>query len=64
MAGALVVYESVFGDAKLIAMAVAHGLCTRLPVDVACAREAPTQVSADVRLLGSTQLEVDTFFYT
>ena len=51
MAGALVVYESVFGDAKLIAMAVAHGLCTRLPVDVACAREAPTQVSADVRLL-------------
>ncbi|MCZ2860035.1 hypothetical protein [Blastococcus sp. VKM Ac-2987] len=51
MAGALVVYESVFGDAKLIAMAVAHGLCTRLPVDVACAREAPTLVSADVRLL-------------
>ncbi|MGY2082398.1 hypothetical protein [Blastococcus sp. SYSU DS0539] len=51
MAGALVVYESVFGDAKRIAMAVAHGLCTRMPVDVACAREAPTQVSAGVRLL-------------
>ncbi|MGY1915804.1 hypothetical protein [Blastococcus sp. SYSU DS0973] len=51
MARALVVYESVLGDAKRIAMAVAHGLCTRMPVDVACAREAPTQVSADVRLL-------------
>ncbi|MGY2001752.1 flavodoxin family protein [Blastococcus sp. SYSU DS1024] len=51
MPGALVVYESVFGDAKRVAMAVAHGLCGRLSVDVACAREAPTQVLADVRLL-------------
>ncbi|SNR30993.1 hypothetical protein [Blastococcus mobilis] len=48
---ALVVYESVFGDAKQIALAVAEGLATRLPVDVASAREAPTQVPADVRML-------------
>ncbi|MGY1836157.1 hypothetical protein ACI79P_13695 [Blastococcus sp. SYSU DS0510] len=51
MAGALVVYESVFGDARRVAMAVAHGLCGRLQVDVACAREAPMLVPADVRLL-------------
>ncbi|MGY1718636.1 flavodoxin family protein [Blastococcus sp. SYSU DS0552] len=51
MPGALVVYESVSGDAKRVAMAVAHGLCGRLSVDVAWAREAPIQVLADVRLL-------------
>ncbi len=51
MARALVVYESVFGDAKQIALAVAEGLATRLPVDVVAAREAPTQVVADVRML-------------
>ncbi len=51
MARALVVYESVSGDAERIAMAVAEGLATRLPVDIASAREAPRQVSADVRML-------------
>ena len=51
MARALVVYESVFGDAKQIAMAIAEGLATRLPVDIAAARDAPTQVSDDVRML-------------
>ncbi len=51
MTRAVVVYESVFGDAKQIALAVAEGLATRLPVDVVSAREAPTQVPADVRML-------------
>jgi hypothetical protein len=51
MTRALVVYESVFGDAKQIALAIAEGLATRLPVDVVSAREAPAQVPADVRML-------------
>jgi hypothetical protein len=51
MTRALVVYESVFGDAKQIALAIAEGLASRLPVDVVCAREAPPQVPADVRML-------------
>lgn len=51
MARALVVYESVFGDARSIALAIAEGLATRLPVDVVAAREAPAQVSGDVRML-------------
>jgi hypothetical protein len=51
MTRALVVFESVFGDAKQIAMAIAEGLATRLPVDVASARDAPAQVPADVRML-------------
>jgi flavodoxin len=51
MARALVVYESVFGDARTIALAIAEGLATRLPVDVVEARDAPAQVSTDVRML-------------
>jgi hypothetical protein len=51
MSPALVVYESVFGDAKKIALAIAEGLATRLPVDVVSAREAPSQVPSDVRML-------------
>jgi hypothetical protein len=51
MTGALVVYESVFGDAKRIAMAIAEGLAVRLPVDVASARDAPPQVPSAVRML-------------
>lgn len=51
MARALVVYESIFGDAKTIALAIAEGLATRLPVDVVEARDAPAQVSTDVRML-------------
>ncbi|WP_324273508.1 hypothetical protein [Blastococcus brunescens] len=51
MARALVVYESVFGDAKQIALAIAEGLATRLPVDVVSARDAPAQVPAEVRML-------------
>ena len=51
MARALVVYESVFGDAQRIALAIAEGLATRLPVDVASARDAPARVPDDVRML-------------
>jgi hypothetical protein len=51
MTPALVVYESVFGDAKRIALAIAEGLATRLAVDVVSAGEAPAQVPADVRML-------------
>jgi hypothetical protein len=51
MARALVVYESVFGDAEKIARAVAEGLAARMDVDVAAAREAPTKLPAEVSML-------------
>src|SRR4051794_11260500 len=51
MAGAVVVYESVFGDAEAIARAVAAGLSTHLDVEVVAATDAPREFGADVRLL-------------
>jgi hypothetical protein len=51
MTRALVVYESVFGDARTIAHAIAEGLSTALPVDVLAAGEAPTEIGPDVRML-------------
>ena len=51
MVRALVVYESVFGDAEAIARAIAAGLAGHVAVDVVAAREAPTDVGADVALL-------------
>ena len=51
MGRALVVFESESEDSKRLALAIAHGLAVRLPVDVACAREAPVVVPADVRLV-------------
>ena len=51
MASAVVVYESVFGDAAQIARAVAEGLSSHLDVDVVAAKEAPRQLGSDVRLL-------------
>ena len=48
---ALVVYESVFGDARTIARAIAEGLSTALPADVVAAAEAPSQIGPDVGLL-------------
>ena len=51
MARAVVVYESVFGDAEKIARAVAEGLSGHLDVDVVAAREAPRRLDSDVRLL-------------
>ena len=51
MPRALVVYEAMPGDIRPVAMAIARGIATRLPVDVACAPDAPTLVHGDVRLL-------------
>lgn len=51
MTRALVVFESLFGDARTIAQAIASGLSPHLPVDVVAAAEAPAEVGADVRLL-------------
>ena len=48
---ALVVYESVFGDAKKIAEAVAEGLAPQLPAQVVAAGDAPAELGPDVRLL-------------
>jgi hypothetical protein len=51
MAGAVVVYESVFGDAEKIARAIADGLSAHLDVDVVAAQEAPLEFGPDLRLL-------------
>ena len=51
MSRALVVYESVFGDARAIAHAVTEGLSTSVRTDVVAASEAPAEIDADVRLL-------------
>ena len=51
MPRALVVFESLFGDARTIAQAIAGGLSPHLPVDVVAAAEAPAEVGPDVRLL-------------
>jgi hypothetical protein len=48
---ALVVFESVFGDARTIAQAIANGLSAHVPVDVVAATEAPAEIGPDVRLL-------------
>jgi hypothetical protein len=51
MTHALVVFESVFGDARTIAQAIADGLSAHVPVDVVAAAEAPAEIGPDVRLL-------------
>jgi hypothetical protein len=51
MARALVVYESIFGDAQKIAEAIAVGLRAHHEVDVLSAGEAPADVPSDVALL-------------
>ena len=51
MAGAVVVYESIFGDGEKIARAVAEGLSAHLEVKVVAAKDAPTELGPDVRLL-------------
>ena len=51
MTRALVVYESVFGDARAIARAIADGLSTSCAVDVVPAAEAPAEIGPDVGLL-------------
>ncbi len=51
MARALVVYESLFGDARTIAQAVAAGLAEFLPADVVAATAAPAEIGPEVVLL-------------
>src|SRR3954453_4297018 len=51
MTNALVVYESLFGDAHTIANAIAAGLSTTMSVTVVDAREAPDELGPDVDLL-------------
>lgn len=51
MTRALVVYESLFGDARTIAHAVADGLSAAMPVEVVPAAEAPAEIGPDVGLL-------------
>ena len=48
---ALVVYESIFGDARAVAQAVADGLSESVPADVVAAADAPAELDADVGLL-------------
>jgi hypothetical protein len=48
---ALVIYESVFGDARTIARAIADGLSDSIPADVVDAAEAPAEIDSDVKLL-------------
>jgi hypothetical protein len=48
---ALVVYESVFGDAQKIAEAVADGLSPHVPARAVRAGGAPTEIGDDVQLL-------------
>lgn len=51
MKNALVVYESLFGDARTIAAAIAEGLSTRMPAEAVSAVHAPTAIGPDVGLL-------------
>ena len=51
MARALVVYESMYGDAHRIADAIATSLRQQLPTDVVAAAEAPTEIDGDIAML-------------
>ncbi|MBB3086693.1 flavodoxin [Geodermatophilus sabuli] len=51
MTKALVVYESLFGDGRTIARAIADGLSARLPVTVTAASDAPTTLGPEIGLL-------------
>ena len=48
---ALVIYESMFGNTKAIAEAVAAGLSTRMPVELKEVGAAPMVIDPDVSLL-------------
>jgi hypothetical protein len=51
MTRALVVFESLFGDARAIAQAIADGLSPTIPTEVVSATDAPAEIPTDVRLL-------------
>lgn len=48
---ALVVYESMFGNTRDVARAVAEGVASRMPVELVEVGTAPTAIPADVGLL-------------
>jgi hypothetical protein len=48
---ALVVFESMFGNTRDVALAVAEGVGTRMPVELVEVGEAPSVIPADVTLL-------------
>ncbi len=48
---ALVVYESMFGNTRDVARAVADGVASRMPVELVEVGTAPTTIPADVGLL-------------
>ena len=48
---ALVVYESMFGNTRNVALAIAEGLGTRIPVETVEVGAAPTVLPADVAML-------------
>lgn len=48
---ALVVFESMYGNTKEVATAVAAGLSTRMPVEIAEVGTAPSVIGDDVSLL-------------
>jgi hypothetical protein len=48
---ALVVYESMFGNTKLVAEAIGRGLAARLPVDVVEVSTAPETIGDDIDLV-------------
>lgn len=48
---ALVVYESMFGNTKRIALAVAEGIATKLPVETIEVSDAPEEIAGDIDLL-------------
>ena len=49
---ALVVYESMFGNTKLVAEAIGRGLAARVPVEVFEGSTAPETIRDDVELVG------------
>jgi flavodoxin len=51
MTRALVVYESVFGDTRRVAEAVASGLAERMPVEVTAAAFAPPTIGPEIDLV-------------
>ncbi|GAB3309797.1 flavodoxin family protein [Geodermatophilus aquaeductus] len=51
MTRALVVYESLFGDAAAIAHAIAAGLSEIVPADVVAASDAPAEIGPEIALL-------------
>ncbi len=48
---AMVVYESMFGNTRDVARAVAEGIAPRMPVELVEVSNAPTSIPADVGLL-------------